>query len=59
MIKTGNINGGYYTFYGDHDNKTKTRQFLFFNQNDTGVIVSGYIKDPEVLENVIATFNLK
>lgn len=59
MIKTGNINGGYYTFYGNHDNKTKAMQFLFFYQNDTGVIVSGYIKDPAVLEKVIATFNLK
>jgi hypothetical protein len=58
-IKTGDINGGYYTFYGNHDNKTNTRQFLFFYQNDTGVIVSGYIKDPAILEEVIATFKLK
>lgn len=59
MIETGNINGGYYTFYGDHSNKTKNRQFLVFIQNDTGVLVSGYIKDPSILLNVISTFNLK
>ena len=55
LIKTGNINGGSYTFY-DNQSKLRSWKYFFYIKNGKGIKVAGYVEDPAVLQNVIATF---
>ena len=56
-VKKGTLNGASYVFIDNPSSDMNTWKTYYFIKNGKYICLSGYVKDPAVLEHIVATFN--